>query len=671
MAPTNCVPLISIFDIPHILLGIMEHLSGNDIRSCSLVCHSWSIFLAPMTWTKFNLGERDYESLLTNPTTKDLFNKRMPTIRELTIQCHESQRYFGSYLQRKPNLFVNQLTYICYTSPYFSYGDYGTTTKPISSLNNYYITERAALTESLLLSLVERNSETLLHLEIWLNDWNNGFVTQLCNNLWKLKVLKTAVFKGNPDTIISIRPLCLIFQEYPSTLESLEISYALESNPEYIMPVTPYFSADERITGNIMERWSTVSQSKLQKLILPRNRWHERYFQETTDPVILNLLQHRCENLKEFVFPLMKTNLPVLTRSLSPCTNLRHLEFEGIPSDMVQIYATAIKVCQQLESIAVSGRVSNAQPIVSSVISAHASRIKRIKWTGGGGFDRSLDLEEFMRSCSSLEWLGTTYGSYHGFIEQGAVGGFRISDKPLPAAATTTTTSSVSDLDLRLNSLTLEESSSSNLQAASSPSPSTSDMVLLNSLPTRPTSSLPQSSYWACCSTLTFLDVSFYPDVTVPDEQQFKNQVEHMYIKLGQLHALEKLYIGCKCRCFGPHLVYCVHSRPDYEYGDPEIVEPPAPIPIPEGWATRFPPEVLNAGAKDDPIFDMSLSSGLGHLSGLKNLRLLNISKIFGHKVGYKELEWMKENWPNLREFYGTRNSRIGEWIMQNWPSLL
>ncbi|KFH69359.1 hypothetical protein MVEG_04172 [Podila verticillata NRRL 6337] len=48
----------------------------------------------------------------------------------------------------------------------------------------------------------------------------------------------------------------------------------------------------------------------------------------------------------------------------------------------------------------------------------------------------------------------------------------------------------------------------------------------------------------------------------------------------------------------------------------------------------------------------MTLESGLGQLSDLKNLETLNVCGT-DHRIGVRELEWMRAHWPNIEEIQG------------------
>ncbi|KAG0000425.1 hypothetical protein BGZ79_005944 [Entomortierella chlamydospora] len=674
--------LIFIFDLPHILQTIGQFLPGPDIQSCALVCHSWSLIFVPLCWTKFSLSNRDYDHLLSHPGSKSLFDKRVHTIRDLSIHGHSCIAPFESHIMSNPELFSNQLTRICYVGHGFVVDENG---EP--AIREYHHDNPTTTsTIDMFLEIMERNANNLADLELWMYHWNLGFVRKLTSLFTRLTSLKTAILMGNQQNPMELQHLVLILQFYPGSLESLEINYAstfycydgfLSSHGEGRWEDTPYWSGDG-VNAHAWY-WNQVKPSNLQKLILSNPQLC--IFPEKTCPVIQPFLHTRGGKLKSFRLPRMNPGPKTFAAALERCVELRELEIDRIEPAMAELYRAAIKACQRLESLVVSGSVEgDVRDVVNTVVSTHASSMKRIKWTGGGGFDGKLNLEVFLRACPNLERLETTFGSLYNFVDQGAEGGLRIRDEPLPTFPTVATTSmstSKDDLDISLSSLTLEEPSSTSTATptAESSTSSASSSSSLSPSPSSQTSvypTLPLESYWPCHRTLTYLDVSFYPDRKITDEKRFREQIEHAYKKIGQLQQLVTLHLGCVCRCEGPHLVYCVHSRWDYEQGDPEIVTLPAPQSAETllEQSTYYPMSVLLAGPQDGVILDMSLATGLGHLSGLKKLRLLNISKIMGHKVGYPELEWMKENWPDLEEFYGTRNAKLREWIQEHWPGL-
>ncbi|KAF9900046.1 hypothetical protein EC991_007962 [Linnemannia zychae] len=54
---------------------------------------------------------------------------------------------------------------------------------------------------------------------------------------------------------------------------------------------------------------------------------------------------------------------------------------------------------------------------------------------------------------------------------------------------------------------------------------------------------------------------------------------------------------------------------------------------------------------------EFSLESGLELLAGLKELRVLDVS-MMAHRIGVKELDWMRITWPKLKEIRGLKNER-------------
>ncbi|KAG0063154.1 hypothetical protein BGZ92_006062, partial [Podila epicladia] len=52
---------------------------------------------------------------------------------------------------------------------------------------------------------------------------------------------------------------------------------------------------------------------------------------------------------------------------------------------------------------------------------------------------------------------------------------------------------------------------------------------------------------------------------------------------------------------------------------------------------------------------ELSLASGLEQLAGLKELQVLNVTRM-AHRIGTNELEWMQENWPRLERLEGLFN---------------
>ncbi|KAG0318626.1 hypothetical protein BG000_004128 [Podila horticola] len=65
---------------------------------------------------------------------------------------------------------------------------------------------------------------------------------------------------------------------------------------------------------------------------------------------------------------------------------------------------------------------------------------------------------------------------------------------------------------------------------------------------------------------------------------------------------------------------------------------------------------------------EMSLAGGLDLLSGLKKLKVLDLSNM-SHKDGVSELEWMKANWPRLEQVSGLFDTgfRVLEPGVRSW----
>ncbi|KAF9386077.1 hypothetical protein CPC16_007723 [Podila verticillata] len=70
---------------------------------------------------------------------------------------------------------------------------------------------------------------------------------------------------------------------------------------------------------------------------------------------------------------------------------------------------------------------------------------------------------------------------------------------------------------------------------------------------------------------------------------------------------------------------------------------------------------------------EMSMQSGLSELGPIKELRRLNV-KLVNHRIGVPELEWMAENWPNLRSLDGLfmngqpRDPAVVTWLHAHGP---
>ncbi|KAF9208518.1 hypothetical protein BGZ59_010609 [Podila verticillata] len=173
------------------------------------------------------------------------------------------------------------------------------------------------------------------------------------------------------------------------------------------------------------------------------------------------------------------------------------------------------------------------------------------------------------------------------------------------------------------------------------------------------------SSLWACRSLKTFRadivgiprpDVKFQQDRQPVQGALFTGTVEashdiqrRILAQLGSLTKLEEL-------CLGSFAI---------DYGD-------------EGAWTDD--EEEEDGMRYlDPHFqltclEMSLASGLDLLAGLKELRVLDVTRM-AHRVGVQELEWMQANWPSLEIIHGLFNDfypplvpGVRDWLEEHKP---
>ncbi|KAF9345840.1 hypothetical protein BGX34_004411 [Mortierella sp. NVP85] len=62
---------------------------------------------------------------------------------------------------------------------------------------------------------------------------------------------------------------------------------------------------------------------------------------------------------------------------------------------------------------------------------------------------------------------------------------------------------------------------------------------------------------------------------------------------------------------------------------------------------------------------EMSLKSGLGKISGLKKLKEISVIGL-KTSIGVREVQWMAENWPSLRNVYGLWEINTRLWSLEN-----
>ncbi|KAK3811112.1 MAG: hypothetical protein J3Q66DRAFT_351063, partial [Benniella sp.] len=84
--------------------------------------------------------------------------------------------------------------------------------------------------------------------------------------------------------------------------------------------------------------------------------------------------------------------------------------------------------------------------------------------------------------------------------------------------------------------------------------------------------------------------------------------------------------------------------------------------------------ESFSSGSQFDSL-ELSLESGLHKLSGLKSLKELGVISL-ALKIGVEEVQWMAENWPELRTIYGmglpneSPYKEAVEWLQRNRPDI-
>ncbi|KAF9094833.1 hypothetical protein BGX29_009351, partial [Mortierella sp. GBA35] len=140
------------------------------------------------------------------------------------------------------------------------------------------------------------------------------------------------------------------------------------------------------------------------------------------------------------------------------------------------------------------------------------------------------------------------------------------------------------------------------------------------------------------------------PDIKVDyigdayDEYHLKEQktkkVSHtlqrkVYSQLGALACLEELYLGHQQSGMTRSQILEETLGDDYDPDEDEIEE-----------------DVVGSAQFQMNCLEMSLESGLDLMSGLKELRILDVT-FMCHRIGVHELEWMETNWPNLASLRG------------------
>ncbi|KAF9401956.1 hypothetical protein BGZ94_005038 [Podila epigama] len=150
-------------------------------------------------------------------------------------------------------------------------------------------------------------------------------------------------------------------------------------------------------------------------------------------------------------------------------------------------------------------------------------------------------------------------------------------------------------------------------------------------------------SFWVCTGLKVFqADIVGIPrpDVMANDDNQpvpVRGPLDSLLVQeshdlqrrvlaqLGRLTELEELILGSYAMDIGDETLFVEQEDGEFDYGHPDL---------------------------QMTCLEMSLASGLELLSGLKNLRVLDLSKML-HRVGPDELKWMRENWPKLERIEG------------------
>ncbi|KAG0243211.1 hypothetical protein B0O80DRAFT_448493 [Mortierella sp. GBAus27b] len=150
---------------------------------------------------------------------------------------------------------------------------------------------------------------------------------------------------------------------------------------------------------------------------------------------------------------------------------------------------------------------------------------------------------------------------------------------------------------------------------------------------------------WSCEASLKVLKVKI-TDIPRPDlargfvvetfQGQGQQLQKHVFERLARLTNLETLSLGRD-----PDL-----SRTQHGY---------------QHWPFQ------------NDCLEMSLESGLGKLSGLKNLKTLNVTCL-KRNTRIEDVQWMAENWPKLEMIYGLDQwdkDKIGvKWLEEHFPRI-
>ncbi|KAG0303814.1 hypothetical protein BGZ98_006243 [Dissophora globulifera] len=580
---------VSIFDLPHILELIGHNLPWHDILSSARVCYSWNQVFEPLAWRNLELGAFDYTKLLAESTSLNLLADRAPTVHSLTIRYAEPMWAFLDYIDGHPGLFSNNLTRLTMTSK-----DERSYDHPVR----------------MLLRWLNIAKDHLEHLDVSIHRlaMASAFSTPdtVQTSFLSLRSLRSMALQC--DSLMQGRDLAVMLRYCPESLEFLRIECPIRETYD---PVGFWRTVQAPATINseaaLLEFfWQEATPTNIQTLQLPCS------FRKNELTTLIPFLRLRCPKLTTWDgVPLMRpavgTNLAqVLSTS---CLQLEDITFHDVSVEMLALYPLIIRSCHGLKSLTITGKVHDAKDVVQAVTQSQARTITRIRWTGSGGFHGRMDMEEILRSCSSLERLETTFSqTYNFFSGQGAAGAMWIKDGPLEAPMPTTV-----------------------------PEPSS-------------------PYFWACGATLTHLDVTFCLQKSVTTtETNVRDQVELTYRKLGQLCALVQLRLGCRCRCYGRQLVNCKHFEIDAANGDVNSVG---------GYVVEDRGVILDmsldtglahlAGLR--MLRSLSIGRIQGHRIGYAELEWMQENwpalQYFGGVRNMRIVDWVEANWPSVRVLY-------------------
>ncbi|KAF9910661.1 hypothetical protein EC991_005967 [Linnemannia zychae] len=751
----QCSP---IFFIPTILDTLRDNVALADIKACSLVCYDWSKIFGPFTWRNFVFTCRDYERLLGIPHMAQRFLARARTIKEVVIQGrfylnplvpfldkHNKQlEHLAEMLQEQKKvrlveqhqrllldgaesssssnysnigndnvppvpalLFQNQLTRL-------EYQEWGPIpANPYNTVGPNYLVMN---------ELVKRNKNTLRSIECLLhtrsvssfNEVHKPISHFLIELSQPLSCLTSLILKG-PDVNLMVVTIFRIFATVPPQLQVLKVEHSVDTITPYrpyrqpwsvnlyvvsahAPPSPPYLWSPTSLPLDICIRlncaclknldaiWAMATPTQIRVLSLPNITDNEQF-----RPILTPFLRYRCPKLQTLkVKALGSTSMECLRPSLAAglFPDLRHLEVDGIRRNMAMIYHNMFPIYKlllketigTLESLTVSvdsDLVDDVPVFVNMVLEGHAGTLKTLRWLGsGGGYElhQRLDLEWFLYACPNLERVELSKDNNRYCLSGLAP----------------------------IGTITIHDHSPCTLPTKTLP------LLQKPSLPSTP---------WACTTTLTYLEISFRPSDEIKNEDEYRNQIESFYKKLGQLVALTELHLGCECRCKGQQLRTCLHSscveglsssilvaaecgNSKDSQGEDVVTDLLVKTSL-QGQDNSEDRDQITGREKDSnstitnsahttssysptldvstprltpsptTILDMSLATGLAHLSPLVNLKILNISRLFGHNIQVPELNWMKTHWSkSLKVFQGYKKSWIEAWCKDNWPEL-